>query len=286
MKYAFLILTGGEGSRLFPLTKDFPKPYLPIYFNDSNIYRMIDIPINFCKKHDIPIYVAIDYHSEKLDYLKDVPNLKFIYTRCDNLCKALKTCLKVLDKDNINYYSVYAGDFLIPEKVILKMMKYMFLYDKVILCSKNSSYSKFKVDDNLTDLTFHINGIKNGLKTFAKYNSLNDTLKLDNGVRTKKLVSKINDIDMGTPSAYYEVLKKFNKAKIDKNGNIVFPNATINENSKNVIALPNSYSENIILNNAIVPENCVVTDLEDVLKIDDISSDYFDNIKIKNYIRR
>ena len=182
-KYAFLILAGGLGSRLYPLTKDYPKPYLPIYVNDLNqIIRLIDIPIAFCKNNNIKAYVALD----KLKYLENDKDISFIHTNYDKLSKAILACLKELAKDNIEYYSVYASDFLIPKETIKDMIN---LVDNnvetVALCAKDNDYSKIKILNNngnfsytegvlVTDLTFHIGKVDKGIICFN--NMINNNL--------------------------------------------------------------------------------------------------------------
>ena len=43
-KVLCVILGGGQGSRLFPLTKDRAKPAVPL----AGKYRIVDIPISNC----------------------------------------------------------------------------------------------------------------------------------------------------------------------------------------------------------------------------------------------
>ena len=286
VKYAFLILAGGKGSRLYPLTVDCPKPYLPVYYDNNEIIRMLDIPIEFCMKQNIPIYLAVDYKSDVLDYLKENKNIKFIYTRNDNLCDSLAQCLCVLKDDGVEKYSVYAGDFLIPEEVILKMMEYMDKYEKVVLCSRVSKYSKIKLnDDELTDLTFHISKVDSGLKKFACLNDVSLIWKDEDVSKVKKVITEVNNIDMGIPDSYYEAVIKLNSDKVDSNGNLLFSNAKVNPKSLNVIALPNSDSSEVILKNAIVPEGKKICSQEEALSVNDINANYFDDICIKKYIR-
>lgn len=58
-----LILGGGQGSRLYPLTKLRAKPAVPI----GGKYRLIDIPISLCINAGIPkIYVLTQFLSESL----------------------------------------------------------------------------------------------------------------------------------------------------------------------------------------------------------------------------
>jgi glucose-1-phosphate adenylyltransferase len=58
-----LILGGGRGTRLFPLTKDRSKPAVPI----AGKYRLIDIPISNCLNSDLQqIYVLTQFNSVSL----------------------------------------------------------------------------------------------------------------------------------------------------------------------------------------------------------------------------
>ena len=75
-----------------------------------------------------------------------------------------------------------------------------------------------------------------------------------------------------------------NNDRVDSNGNILFPGAVVNDNSRNVIALPNSNSKNIILENCIVPEDVNVESYEDVLNVDRTKKEYFGKLKIKKFM--
>jgi len=304
--YAFIIPAGGLGSRLYPLTKEYPKPYLPIYFDEkNNIIRMIDLPIAFCKKYNIPIYIAIDYKKEKLEYLKQYNNIKIINTNYVNVANAILDCLDLAKKDNIKYYSVFAPDFLIPEKILIDMMKIINDdIETVALCSDTQNYTKINLKCNngylnyntgitVSDLTFHIEKLDRGIDSIKKLlkNNTNDLWECkysknnqEEWLKARILITDVKHIDMGTPNTYYEVLYKLNKSKVDKNGNIVFPNAKINPNSKNIIALPNSNSKNYILSNCIIPENKEIENINDVLYINEIRNNKFNKILIKDFI--
>ena len=59
-----VILGGGQGTRLFPLTRDRSKPAVPI----AGKYRLIDIPISNCINSEIrQIYVLTMYQSASLN---------------------------------------------------------------------------------------------------------------------------------------------------------------------------------------------------------------------------
>jgi glucose-1-phosphate adenylyltransferase len=59
-----VILGGGQGSRLFPLTQYRSKPAVPI----GGSYRLIDIPISNCLHADIRrIFVLTQFNSESLN---------------------------------------------------------------------------------------------------------------------------------------------------------------------------------------------------------------------------
>ena len=297
--YAMLIMTGGKGSRMSPLTDNMPKSNLPIYYKDNNIVRIIDIPIDYCKKNNIKMFVALDYKKEKLDYLKSDKSISFIETHTPNLAEAILKCLYVLKENGIKYYSIYASDFLIPSYVIDNMLDYSNNYKLVALCTKDSPYTKVNVpcnekyefDNNgknqIKDLTFHINSVDNSIKWFEKLlnQELIDMWKFMyeiNVLESVKLyLADITNIDLGTPEAYYEALYKINKDHIDESGNIVFPNAKINEKSRGVIALPNSDTSDEIIYNSIVEENSK----SKILKIGSKKIDYFKDIKIEDYIK-
>ncbi len=59
-----VILGGGAGSRLFPLTRDRSKPAVPL----GGKYRLIDVPVSNCINSDITqIFVLTQYNSASLN---------------------------------------------------------------------------------------------------------------------------------------------------------------------------------------------------------------------------
>jgi glucose-1-phosphate adenylyltransferase len=63
MKILALVLAGGEGTRLYPLTADYPKPALPFVSG----YRIVDFVLsNLVNSSIAPIYVVAQYKPESL----------------------------------------------------------------------------------------------------------------------------------------------------------------------------------------------------------------------------
>src|SRR6202158_5592058 len=58
-----IIMGGGAGTRLFPLTKDRSKPAVPV----GGTYRLVDIPISNCLNSGLrSIYVLTQFNSMSL----------------------------------------------------------------------------------------------------------------------------------------------------------------------------------------------------------------------------
>jgi glucose-1-phosphate adenylyltransferase len=62
-KILAIVMGGGAGTRLFPLTKDRAKPAVPL----AGKYRLVDIPISNCLNSGIrQMYVLTQFNSESL----------------------------------------------------------------------------------------------------------------------------------------------------------------------------------------------------------------------------
>ena len=74
-KVLAIILGGGQGSRLYPLTKDRSKPAVPI----AGKYRLVDIPISNCINSDIKrMYVLTQFNSASLNaHIKNTYHFSF-----------------------------------------------------------------------------------------------------------------------------------------------------------------------------------------------------------------
>lgn len=70
-----VILGGGEGSRLYPLTKNRAKPAVPI----AGKYRLVDIPISNCINSEIKrVYVLTQFNSASLNkHIKNTYHFSF-----------------------------------------------------------------------------------------------------------------------------------------------------------------------------------------------------------------
>ena len=59
-----LILGGGAGQRLFPLTRQRAKPAVPL----GGTYRLVDIPVSNCINSDLlRIFILTQYNSASLN---------------------------------------------------------------------------------------------------------------------------------------------------------------------------------------------------------------------------
>ncbi|PWH83960.1 glucose-1-phosphate adenylyltransferase [Algibacter marinivivus] len=74
-KVLSIILGGGQGSRLYPLTEQRSKPAVPI----AGKYRLVDIPISNCINADIKrMYVLTQFNSASLNrHIKDTYHFSF-----------------------------------------------------------------------------------------------------------------------------------------------------------------------------------------------------------------
>jgi glucose-1-phosphate adenylyltransferase len=121
-----LILGGGQGSRLFPLTQYRSKPAVPI----GGSYRLIDIPISNCLHADIRrIFVLTQFNSESLNrhiaqtYRMDPFSQGFVEIIAaeqtpDNpnwfqgTADAVRQAVRHFARYGADYYLILAGDHL------------------------------------------------------------------------------------------------------------------------------------------------------------------------------
>lgn len=84
-----IILGGGQGSRLYPLTHSRSKPAVPI----AGKYRLVDIPLSNCINSDIKrIYVLTQFNSASLNrHIKDTYHFSFFSTAFVDVLAAEQT---------------------------------------------------------------------------------------------------------------------------------------------------------------------------------------------------
>jgi glucose-1-phosphate adenylyltransferase len=121
-----LILGGGRGSRLFPLTQQRSKPAVPI----GGMYRLIDIPISNCLHADVRrIFVLTQFNSASLNrhigqtYRLDLFSRGFVEILAaeqtpDNpnwfqgTADAVRQAVRHFARQPADYYLILAGDHL------------------------------------------------------------------------------------------------------------------------------------------------------------------------------
>src|SRR5437868_12149047 len=121
-----IILGGGQGSRLFPLTHHRSKPAVPI----GGKYRLIDIPISNCLHADIRrIFVLTQFNSASLNrhisqsYRMDLFSQGFVEILAaeqtpDNphwyqgTADAVRQAARHFARFDADYYLILAGDHL------------------------------------------------------------------------------------------------------------------------------------------------------------------------------
>ncbi|MFH1837290.1 MAG: glucose-1-phosphate adenylyltransferase [Candidatus Omnitrophota bacterium] len=121
-----VILGGGRGTRLFPLTKERCKPAVPLFGK----YRLIDIPVSSCLNSGFNrIYILTQFLSESLNkhinrtYKMDSMTKGFIEIMAaeqsmedadwfQGTADAVRRCLKHFNNPAIKYIFVLSGDQL------------------------------------------------------------------------------------------------------------------------------------------------------------------------------
>ena len=88
-KVISIILGGGQGSRLYPLTANRSKPAVPI----AGKYRLVDIPISNCINSDIKrMYVLTQFNSASLNrHIKNTYHFSFFSTAFVDVLAAEQT---------------------------------------------------------------------------------------------------------------------------------------------------------------------------------------------------
>jgi glucose-1-phosphate adenylyltransferase len=121
-----IILGGGRGSRLFPLTDHRSKPAVPV----GGKYRLVDIPISNCLNSDIRrIYVLTQFNSASLNrHIKNTYNFDMFSNgfvdilaaeqTADNpewfqgTADAVRQCIRHLENHSYDHVLILSGDQL------------------------------------------------------------------------------------------------------------------------------------------------------------------------------
>ena len=121
-----LILGGGSGSRLYPLTEQRSKPAVPI----AGKYRLVDIPISNCLNSGVRrMFVLTQYNSASLNkhiknaYNFDLFNTSFVEILAaeqtpdspswfQGTADAVRQCLRHLSNHNYDHVLILSGDQL------------------------------------------------------------------------------------------------------------------------------------------------------------------------------
>ncbi len=140
-KVLAIILGGGQGSRLYPLTKDRSKPAVPI----AGKYRLVDIPISNCINADIKrIFVLTQFNSASLNrHIKNTYHFSFFSsafvdvlaaeqtpenkTWFQGTADAVRQSMHHFVRHDFDYFLILSGDQL-----------YQMDYDKMIKAHKES----------------------------------------------------------------------------------------------------------------------------------------------------
>ena len=229
-----VILAGGEGKRLYPITRNLPKPMAPI-----NSVPFLSYLIFILKKKGIKkILILVGYKSEKIiEYYKKDQCIDFDYSSAKtDTGKRVLNAYNLLDK---NFLLIYGDNYWIPniKKMYKKFKSKNVLISTTVFNNKNGTaeygrennvytnknsfvedYDKSRKDKKLkgVDIGFFIIN-KKFLDTFKKKNK-NYSLENDfltKAIKLKKLIAYKTDIQ------YYSItntqmLKKFEKIAKDK----------------------------------------------------------------------
>ena len=141
-KVLAIILGGGQGSRLYPLTKDRSKPAVPI----AGKYRLVDIPISNCINSDIKrMFVLTQFNSASLNrHIKNTYHFSFFSsafvdvlaaeqtpenkTWFQGTADAVRQSMHHFVRHDFDYFLILSGDQL-----------YQMDYDKMIKAHEKSN---------------------------------------------------------------------------------------------------------------------------------------------------
>lgn len=192
MTYIFLV--AGKGTRLHPLTLNYPKSLYRLDRNTTVLQRMVDL----IKKHDAKadIIVVTGFLSETVK--KELEGVTFVHNpfyEVTNSIASLWFAREFLDADNV---TIINGDIVMEEKLV-----------ETIICS-NTKVPKVCIDSSIKnsgDYNVEVKGDK--ILVMSKeleqyYGEYAGVTKLDN-VSSGKLKECITEmVDAGVYDQWYE----------------------------------------------------------------------------------
>lgn len=191
-----VIIAGGKGKRLLPLTKNLPKPMAPV----NNIPFLSYLIFSLKKKGIKKILILVGYKSNKI--IKFYKNNKDILINCKFSSIESDTGKRVLDAYNFldnEFLLLYGDNYWIP--------------------NLNNMYSKFRNKKAAISTTVFNN--KFGTAEYGKANNIyvkkNSLVEKYDKTRKDK---KLNGVDIG----FFLVKKNFLKYFKKKNKNFSFEN--------------------------------------------------------------
>ncbi|MDC0951330.1 NDP-sugar synthase [Candidatus Pelagibacter sp.] len=196
-----VILAGGKGQRLLPLTKNLPKPMVPV-----NNVPFLSYLISSLKKKGIKkILILVGYKSNKI--IKFYKNNKHILINFKFSSVKSDTGKRVLDAYNFldnEFLLLYGDNYWIP--------------------NLNNMYIKFKNKE--ADISTTVFNNKLGTAEYGKANNI--FVKKNSFVEKydkSRIDKKLNGVDIGFFIIKKNFLKKFKK----KNKNFSFENDILNK---------------------------------------------------------
>lgn len=148
-KLSVIILAGGKGQRLKPLTKSIPKPLIPLQ-GKSIIEHII---FNLNKKKLTDIIIAAGYKFKEFNKIKKKVknNIKIINTGINtDIVKRIYKCLSYCNK----YILICYGDTIADVNINLIVKKFIKSKNKSIITSYEMSSSFGVIKSNNKDVVY------------------------------------------------------------------------------------------------------------------------------------
>lgn len=142
-----VILAGGRGQRLKPLTDNIPKPMAPI-----NGKPFLDYLINsFIKVGIKKILILVGYKSEIIiDYYKNIKIIDIEFSFCDENCETGKRISEAYDKLDKNFLLAYGDNYWDVElEPMIKLFSSKKVYLTTTVFSNESGTSEYGYENNV-----------------------------------------------------------------------------------------------------------------------------------------